>query len=116
MPAVPLVKHSTATSSGSTSTTGTAGWPLADQLVDLAGRRRQHLGDAHRLPLALQLGGRALRVERHDDGAEPEHGEVGLDQLDAVGPDDRHPVAPPDAPRRQGAAEQPEPARGARRR
>ena len=55
--------------------------------------------------LALQLGRRARRVQRHDDGAEADDGEVGDDERVAVAADEGDAVAVADAEAGQAAAQ-----------
>jgi len=62
---------------------------------------RQARLDEPQLP--PQLGGGALGVERHGDGARPQHGEVGGDEARGVAGEDRDPVAGADAPLDQRA-------------
>ena len=54
--------------------------------------------------LALELGGRAGRVQRHGDGADAEDGQVAHDEPEAVVVDDRDPVALADAVGEDAAA------------
>ncbi len=75
------------------------------QVVQLAGAGRHDLSGTDGGSLPIQLGGGALGVERYHDGAEAEHRQVCLDELDPVAADKRHPLAPPDASGRQATAD-----------
>ncbi len=52
----------------------------------------------------LDLRRRALRVQRHDDGTEAEHGEVGLDEVPTVAAQQGDTIAAADAEPGQAAA------------
>ena len=68
------------------------------------GRRSTATGADGR-ELALELGRRARRVERHDDGTEADDGEVGDDEGVPVAADQRDPVAVADAEPGEAAAQ-----------
>ena len=132
-PAVPLVNIMAAMSSASTSTIGDRVRPeqgLEGDLVvadvalgpDHTGQRGQG-GTVDVVPrcscgrpddsrdraddgeLTLELGRRTGRVQRHRDGAEAGHGEIGHDEVAIVAAQDRDAVAVADTLRDQTAAE-----------